>query len=151
VVSVGLGWMVAGRVLRKLRTIRATARSISASNLHARLALAGPDDELRELGDTFDALPAGWRRLSTLSATLSPTPRTNCAPRWPGSGDRSKSRLPTLSPLPPRCRISAPECSQRAARRLARGPCKFPVQGDLERHLTDQRPSPQPTTGPERR
>jgi signal transduction histidine kinase len=56
VVSVGLGWLVAGRVLGKLRTITATARSISASNLHARLALAGPDDELRELGDTFDAL-----------------------------------------------------------------------------------------------
>jgi signal transduction histidine kinase len=56
VVSVVMGWLVAGRVLRKLRTITATARSISASNLHARLALAGPDDELRELGDTFDAL-----------------------------------------------------------------------------------------------
>jgi len=56
VVSVGLGWLVAGRVLRKLRTITAAARSISASNLHARLAMAGPDDELRELGDTFDAL-----------------------------------------------------------------------------------------------
>jgi len=58
VVSVGLGWLVAGRVLRKLRTITATARSISASNLHARLALDGPDDEMRELGDTFDALLA---------------------------------------------------------------------------------------------
>jgi len=54
--SVGLGWLVAGRVLRKLRTITAAARSISASNLHARLALAGPDDELRELGNTFDGL-----------------------------------------------------------------------------------------------
>src|SRR6266568_2467830 len=58
VVSVGLGWLVAGRVLRKLRTITAAARSISASNLHARLALAGPDDELTELGDTFDGLLA---------------------------------------------------------------------------------------------
>jgi signal transduction histidine kinase len=58
VVSVGLGWLVAGRVLRKLRTITATARSVSASNLHARLALDGPDDEMRELGDTFDALLA---------------------------------------------------------------------------------------------
>src|SRR5712692_7779112 len=58
VMSVGLGWLVAGRVLRKLRTITATARSISASNLHARLALDGPDDEMRELGDTFDALLA---------------------------------------------------------------------------------------------
>ena len=58
VVSVGLGWLVAGRALRKLRAITSAARSISASNLHARLALAGPDDELRELGDTFDGLLA---------------------------------------------------------------------------------------------
>ena len=58
VVSIGLGWLVAGRALRKLSTITAAARSISASSLHARLALAGPDDELKELGDTFDGLLA---------------------------------------------------------------------------------------------
>jgi signal transduction histidine kinase len=58
VVSVGLGWIVAGRVLRPLRTITATARSISAANLHQRLALSGPNDELKELGDTFDDLLA---------------------------------------------------------------------------------------------
>ncbi|HUC56405.1 MAG TPA: HAMP domain-containing sensor histidine kinase [Streptosporangiaceae bacterium] len=58
VASVGLGWLVAGRALRPLRTITGAARSISASNLHARLALAGPDDELKELGDTFDGLLA---------------------------------------------------------------------------------------------
>jgi len=57
-VSIGLGWLVAGRVLRKLRTITAAARSISASSLYARLALDGPDDELKELGDTFDGLLA---------------------------------------------------------------------------------------------
>jgi signal transduction histidine kinase len=57
-VSVGLGWLVAGRMLRKLRTITTAARSISAGNLHARLSLTGPDDELRELGDTFDGLLA---------------------------------------------------------------------------------------------
>jgi len=56
VVSVGLGWLVAGRVLRPVRTITAAARRISASSLDQRLALAGPDDELKELGDTFDAL-----------------------------------------------------------------------------------------------
>jgi signal transduction histidine kinase len=56
VVSIGLGWLVAGRVLRPLRTITTSARDISAANLHERLALAGPDDELKELGDTFDAL-----------------------------------------------------------------------------------------------
>jgi len=58
VVSIGLGWLVAGRVLRPLRTITTAAREISATNLHERLALGGPDDELKELGDTFDGLLA---------------------------------------------------------------------------------------------
>ncbi len=58
VVSMGLGWLLAGRVLRPLQTITGKARAISASNLHERLALTGPDDELRELGDTFDGLLA---------------------------------------------------------------------------------------------
>jgi signal transduction histidine kinase len=56
VVSLALGWAVAGRVLRPLRTITAAARDISVTNLHQRLSLGGPDDELRELADTFDAL-----------------------------------------------------------------------------------------------
>jgi signal transduction histidine kinase len=56
VVSIGLGWLVAGRVLRPLRTITAAARDISASSLHQRLALDGPDDELHELSSTFDGL-----------------------------------------------------------------------------------------------
>jgi signal transduction histidine kinase len=43
-------------VLRPLRTITAAARRISASSLHERLALAGPDDELKELADTLDGL-----------------------------------------------------------------------------------------------
>ncbi len=48
VISVALGWVVAGRVLRPLRTITAAAKDISASSLHRRLALKGPDDELKE-------------------------------------------------------------------------------------------------------
>jgi signal transduction histidine kinase len=54
--SGGLGWVVAGRVLRPLRTITASTRDISASNLNERLGVAGPDDELKELGDTIDGL-----------------------------------------------------------------------------------------------
>jgi signal transduction histidine kinase len=57
-ISVGLGWVVAGRVLRRLRIITTTARDISATNLHERLALPGPDDELKQLGDTIDELLA---------------------------------------------------------------------------------------------
>ena len=56
VVSVVLGWLVAGRVLRPVRTISATARRISAGNLHERVAVSGPDDEFKELGDTLDGL-----------------------------------------------------------------------------------------------
>jgi signal transduction histidine kinase len=56
VISVGLGWLVAGRMLRPLRMVTTAARRISASNLHERLAVTGPDDELKELSDTFDGL-----------------------------------------------------------------------------------------------
>jgi signal transduction histidine kinase len=56
VFSFALGWLVAGRLLRPLRTITATARDISASSLHRRLALGGPDDEFTELGETLDDL-----------------------------------------------------------------------------------------------
>jgi len=61
-ISIWLGWLVAGRALRPLRTVTAAAREISSSNLHERLALSGPDDELKELGDTFDALIARLER-----------------------------------------------------------------------------------------
>jgi signal transduction histidine kinase len=54
--AVGVGWLIAGRVLRPLRTITATARDISARNLNQRLALDGPDDEFRQLGETLDGL-----------------------------------------------------------------------------------------------
>jgi signal transduction histidine kinase len=57
-VSFGLGWYVAGRVLRPVRTIARAAQTISARNLGERLALDGPDDEFKELGDTLDQLLA---------------------------------------------------------------------------------------------
>jgi signal transduction histidine kinase len=56
VAAAAIGWFIAGRVLRPLRTITAAARRISASSLHERLALPGPDDELKELADTLDSL-----------------------------------------------------------------------------------------------
>lgn len=58
VVSVGLGWLIAGRALRPLRTMTQTTRRISQHNLHERLALRGPRDELKELADTIDGLLA---------------------------------------------------------------------------------------------
>jgi signal transduction histidine kinase len=54
--SLWLGWLIAGRALRPLRTITDAAREISASSLHRRLDLKGPEDELKQLGSTFDDL-----------------------------------------------------------------------------------------------
>lgn len=56
VLAVGAGWLIAGRMLRPLRAINASARAISASNLNQRLGLKGPDDEFSELGETLDDL-----------------------------------------------------------------------------------------------
>jgi two-component system sensor histidine kinase VanS len=57
-VSIAVGWLVAGRVLRPLRTITGTTRQISEHNLNQRLALSGPRDELKDLADTVDGLLA---------------------------------------------------------------------------------------------
>jgi signal transduction histidine kinase len=54
--AVFLGWVVAGRVLRPVREITATAQRISATNLHERLALDGADEEFKQLADTLDDL-----------------------------------------------------------------------------------------------
>jgi signal transduction histidine kinase len=58
VLSIVLGWLAAGRVLRPIRTINERVREISATSLHKRLALDGPDDELTQLASTFDDLLA---------------------------------------------------------------------------------------------
>jgi signal transduction histidine kinase len=53
-VSLGLGWLIAGTVLAPIDKIGAVARQIQAQNLSRRIALNGPDDELKRLADTFD-------------------------------------------------------------------------------------------------
>ena len=53
-----LGWYMAGRALRPLQTVTAAAREMSAGRLDERVKLSGPDDEFKELGDTFDGLLA---------------------------------------------------------------------------------------------
>jgi hypothetical protein len=56
VASVAFGWIIAGRALRPVRDMTAAAQRISADNLHERLAVSGPADELKDLGDTIDGL-----------------------------------------------------------------------------------------------
>lgn len=52
----GIGWLVAGQALHPLRDITATARRVADRSLHERIALAGPDDEIKQLADTLDAM-----------------------------------------------------------------------------------------------
>jgi len=54
--SLVIGWLVAGRFLKPVRMITVTTQAISATSLHERLNLNGPNDELKELADTFDQL-----------------------------------------------------------------------------------------------
>ncbi len=65
-VSVAAGWLLAGRALRPLRRIIATAHRVSGENLGERISLTGPADELKELADTFDGMLA---RLDTAFAS----------------------------------------------------------------------------------
>jgi signal transduction histidine kinase len=125
VVSLALGWGVAGRVLRPLRVMTATTRRISADSLHERLDMPGPHDELKDLADTIDGLLerldgsfAAQRRfvanaahelrtpLATIRASLdvavakpAPVPATTVAERLYGELDRVDRLLDGLLTL----------------------------------------------------
>ncbi len=61
-VSIALGWLLAGRALAPLRTMNARARQITERSLHERLAVKARDDELGDLARTFDDLLARLQR-----------------------------------------------------------------------------------------
>ena len=54
--AVLLGWLIADRALKPVRAIVGAARAVSGESLGPRVGLQGPDDELRELADTFDEM-----------------------------------------------------------------------------------------------
>ena len=56
VAASGLGWVMASRALRPVREITDAARRASERHLGERINLVGPDDELKELADTFDEM-----------------------------------------------------------------------------------------------
>lgn len=102
-IALAAGWFVAGRFLRPLRAITATATAISAGNLHQRLNLGEPADELTELGyildDLFARLQASFDAHRHFVASASHelrTPSPACAPS-------SKSPSPTPTPTPTPC------------------------------------------------
>ncbi|MEV4892193.1 HAMP domain-containing sensor histidine kinase [Nonomuraea sp. NPDC055795] len=54
--SLGIGWVLSGRVLRPVRAITRTTEEIQATDLTRRIRLNGPRDELRDLADTVDTM-----------------------------------------------------------------------------------------------
>ena len=81
VVAFTLGWLAAGRILRPLSTITATARRISATSLSERLNLPGLTTSSRNSATPWTACSPAWRPPSRRSGTSWRTPRTSCAPR----------------------------------------------------------------------
>ena len=130
------GWLVAGRMLRPIRTITRTARRISSASLHERLALDGPQDELKELGDTlddlFDRLDASFEAQRQFVANAShelraPLARQRALIQVALADPRGELRLAARSPRA-RARIrAAPRADDRGLLTLTRG------QAGLER------------------
>ncbi|MFE3447811.1 sensor histidine kinase [Nonomuraea sp. NPDC059194] len=56
IIAVVLGYLIADRALRPIDRVTETAQRLSESTLHERIGLTGPDDEVKRLADTFDAM-----------------------------------------------------------------------------------------------
>jgi signal transduction histidine kinase len=63
ILALALGWLMAGRALQPLRQITTTVRSIADRNLHQRIAMEGPQDEIKDLSDTLDEMLARLDRV----------------------------------------------------------------------------------------
>ena len=99
VAAILLGWLIAGRVLKPLHTITTTVQQITATNLHRRLALDGPDDELKTLGETFDDLLA--RLETSFSAQRRFVANASHELRTPLTMMRTALDVATGKPTPP--------------------------------------------------
>ncbi len=122
VVALLVAWWLAGRFLRPLRAITTTAREISATNLHRRLGLNGPDDELSELGrtldDLFSRLEAAFESQRHFVANASHELRT------PLTGQRTLLQVA----------LADPEASTEAVREACEGALQL---GDQQERLID--------------
>ncbi|MFX4291572.1 sensor histidine kinase [Streptomyces bohaiensis] len=93
------GWWLAGLALRPVASMTVAARRISEQNLHRRLALTGPDDEIHRLADTFDSmlgrLEGAFESQRRFVANASHELRT------PLAAQRATLQVGLADPLPP--------------------------------------------------
>ena len=138
--SLGLGWVLAGRLLRPINEMTATARRLSETNLHERIALSGPKDELKELADTFDAmldrLEAAFESQRRFVADASHELRT------PLSIIRAEVDVALASPDASVAELREMGETVREATSAQRAPHREPVGTGAQR----RQPSPAPTT-----
>ncbi len=88
VVTLGAGWIIAGRLLRPIRRLTDTARTITDTDLSQRIPVDA-NDEIGDLADTFNGCSTDSTRRSPHNERSSTTPGTSCAPRSPSSAANS--------------------------------------------------------------
>ncbi len=115
VLSLAIGWWVAGRALRPIGAITRATQEITATDLTRRIDASGPHDELRTLADTVDGMLDDSTGRSAPSGCSSRTCPTNCGTRsrscsrtWRRCSPRTTCPPPNGAPRPTSC------CSPRA-------------------------------------
>lgn len=116
VLAIASGWFMAGRVLAPVQRLTAAARRISESNLHERIALDGPEDELKELADTLDEMISrlerafhGQRRFAADVSHELRTPisiiraEADVAIKEPGAGEQERALARRIRDAANRC------------------------------------------------
>ncbi|MFB9893291.1 ATP-binding protein [Planobispora takensis] len=136
--GLAIGWIVARRVLAPLHKMTETARRLSESTLHERIALDGPYDELRELADTFDSMLERLNRAFDSQRRF--VANASHELRTPLAIDRALLQVSMTDPqLPRQVRRAGAELLESNGRqeRLIEG---LLLLAQSERELTDRRP-----------
>lgn len=103
------GWLIARRSLKPARLIAQRAAAANASDLTQRVALGGPNDEMKELSNTFDDMLARLER--SFDAQRHFASQVSHELRTPLAVIRSESDLLRLDD-------ESPEARRRAAERI---------------------------------
>jgi signal transduction histidine kinase len=117
-ISFLVGWVIAGRVLRPIDRITGVVRDINATDLSRRIDLGGPDDELRRMADTFDAMLERLDRNAAAQRRF--VEDASHELRNPLATTRTSLDVALATPNDVEGLITAAEVSRRATERMAR-------------------------------